>query len=1260
MAVRPVKIVSEAMRERETFRYDSSLPTDFHHLSDGDVLPSSELANASDAILSALAQLGAYQTKTDRAFISLFDATHQYIIAETVSSMRITPDLPSAASHVPLALRGNAIPRHQGTCDHVLYLSTTGTEGASELPLSFVPNLVVDPRFATRPYCQFGDGGQFYAGVPIRTRRGINIGAFCVMSQTTPEGWDDQCPRYLRDISRAIMDHLENKRSKVTSRMNERMNRGLGSFIEGKATLAGWQSGPNADAFMDHDKHEGGLNTRQQHMERDWQDAKDRDDPNAGSRRHSTHVIAAESQTPVIEIDPSTTLHEYDTRHSIKSNPRKQHSHAKQSKSEEDGPSEVFSRAANILREAFEVEGSVFVDVTVGAYALSPDADSPAPADADDIGGQLSSTSGSDDQAPPLHEAPDVMSDVLGFSTTEASSINGTQLAQTVGKLPNRFIAKLLRRYPNGKIFNFDAVGDLQPSDSSDDEGKAAGQPTDIAASTHNGDGEDTDGSQKALRNRRPGRFSRQREGEHIHQAFPGARSVAFFPMRNSKRDRWLAGGFIYTLAPTRVFSIEGELSFLRAFERVITAELLSLEQVQVDRAKSDALGSLSHELRSPLHGVILGTELLNDTELSGFQGNTTHMIETCCRTLLDTIDHMLDYSKVNSFASKDIKGPPTSTAKRPGMRQKLKSNQFGKKLHINARLDGIIEEVAQSVFAGFNFQHMSIRQLSKHATSGFSDTAAHNQLDFTQAMEQLSPTLGTLADQMFQLGRVSVYLCIDQSCNWMFNMQPGAIRRIFMNLFGNALKYTQSGSIRVSLTQQPHASNHASSERLVKLTVQDTGKGMSKDYMQHRMFVPFSQEDELTPGTGLGLSLVRTIVSQLCGRIHVKSRIGVGTTVVVTLPLEQSLESPDTLSNLPEEDKLFEEQRRELKGLRIRIHGFDGPGAGSEERIIIESICRDWLQLELVPDHGSSPDIVLRSASALPETFEQSADLARTPNVVLCKDALTAYQRLRKYDTAGQGGIFEFISQPIGPRTFAKSLLLAYKRWMGLSSIKAPPRPAGPSRAHSTLSSNLMLPPRPSRPSRAHSTYSAGQPPKESQDEVWQPLVSPSGTAVVSEPRADDTANALEPTEDAPPPTPLLLDDAESETESKILLVDDNHINLKILAAFMGKLGRAYEMVVNGKEAVDAYTARPEQYDAILMDISMPVMDGLEATRRIRAFEHRSRCRRMVAVLALTGLASDSIHKEASDSGVDMFLTKPVRLKTLSEALQSINVLNS
>lgn len=82
-----------------------------------------------------------------------------------------------------------------------------------------------------------------------------------------------------------------------------------------------------------------------------------------------------------------------------------------------------------------------------------------------------------------------------------------------------------------------------------------------------------------------------------------------------------------------------------------MAAEFYNIDTSQTNQARSDALGSLSHELRSPLHGVILATELLNDTDLTVFQGNATHTIETCCRTLLDTLDHLLDYAKINSFA---------------------------------------------------------------------------------------------------------------------------------------------------------------------------------------------------------------------------------------------------------------------------------------------------------------------------------------------------------------------------------------------------------------------------------------------------------------------------------------------------------------------------------------------------------------------------------------------------------------------------------
>jgi CheY-like chemotaxis protein len=128
---------------------------------------------------------------------------------------------------------------------------------------------------------------------------------------------------------------------------------------------------------------------------------------------------------------------------------------------------------------------------------------------------------------------------------------------------------------------------------------------------------------------------------------------------------------------------------------------------------------------------------------------------------------------------------------------------------------------------------------------------------------------------------------------------------------------------------------------------------------------------------------------------------------------------------------------------------------------------------------------------------------------------------------------------------------------------------------------------------------------------------------------------------------------------ESRILLVDDNHINLKVLSAYMVKLGHEYELASNGRKALDFYMQNSAHIAGILMDISMPIMDGLEATRRIRAHEHKHRIT-PTPILALTGLASESTQQEALESGVNIFLTKPVRSQALGEALVSLRVLPS
>lgn len=992
--------------------------TDFRINRSGRPLPSSELTTSNDSILTALAQLGTYQTGTERGLISLYDESYQYIIAEATPWTPLTPRLPSNDCPRPLAFCGTAIPRIHSACEHVLYATTSASElhlgsgaGATELPLSVIPDLAADARVSSKPICQPGTSPQFYAGVPIRTSRGINIGTYCVTSSNKTDAWDDGCTRSLREISSAIMNHLEAKRSQLGHRRNERMSRGLGSFIEGKSTLSGWQHGPNAAAFEDNLASEGALNVTQQHLERrDEEESKDDElEQNIATTTLPTLMPLKSSHTTAQHGASHAPI--FDESHLFR--PGFHTEQIETMSAGERGRGAAFSRAANIIREAFEVEGCLFFDVTVGSYR-TPNAQSPlSHSDVERAAGQHYGTSSSEDQLPiSPAEVQHSVCDLLGFSTSRGSSINATKPAPNEALIEKRFLAKLLRRYPEGKIFNFDATGGLQSSDSSEDDLNSMVPSNDASAAFKPSDDSETTAT-NCKRKRADRKSRRIQDGAQIHQTFPHARSVAFVPVWDSRRERWFAGGFMYTLLPTRIFTIEGELSLLKAFSKLVAAEVHNLQTLQANNAKSDALGSLSHELRSPLHGVILSTELLNDTDLTVFQGNATHTIETCCRTLLDTLDHLLDYAKINSFATQ--KRQPASVPS-PKLRKRAKSDQFDKKLYFNARLDGLVEEVVESVFAGYNFQHMSIRQVSKqHQPNAQLDREAHNRMDTAQAMEQLGPinTSKTEDGQELHFRNVSVFVVIDPACDWMFHMPSGAVRRIVMNLFGNALKFTTTGSIWVSLSYDNASPRRPKEERRVKLTVQDTGKGISVDYIRHRLFKPFTQEDELASGTGLGLSLVKKIVSTLQGQIFVESHVGIGTKFTVVLPLEPS---PHLVSP-PRDDEIFETQVKELRGLRVRLAGFGSKDSASLNRLsIVENICRDTLLLEVIDDESIgqlAPDVVLWLEDSLPTSFDEIQGLVKTPNVVICHDAVAAYLRFSTYESAGQSGVFDFISQP-------------------------------------------------------------------------------------------------------------------------------------------------------------------------------------------------------------------------------------------------------
>jgi CheY-like chemotaxis protein len=128
-----------------------------------------------------------------------------------------------------------------------------------------------------------------------------------------------------------------------------------------------------------------------------------------------------------------------------------------------------------------------------------------------------------------------------------------------------------------------------------------------------------------------------------------------------------------------------------------------------------------------------------------------------------------------------------------------------------------------------------------------------------------------------------------------------------------------------------------------------------------------------------------------------------------------------------------------------------------------------------------------------------------------------------------------------------------------------------------------------------------------------------------------------------------IVNDDGDSEDlRLRVLLAEDNVVNQKVAVRMSERLGHRTDVVANGYEVLDALSICP--YDVVLMDVRMPEMDGLEATRTIRA---RS-AGRDPHIIALTASAMQEDRERCLQAGMDAFLGKPIRSEDLRQALET------
>jgi CheY-like chemotaxis protein len=453
---------------------------------------------------------------------------------------------------------------------------------------------------------------------------------------------------------------------------------------------------------------------------------------------------------------------------------------------------------------------------------------------------------------------------------------------------------------------------------------------------------------------------------------------------------------------------------------------------------------------------------------------------------------------------------------------------------------------------------------------------------------------LGVLeAGKSFQnsKGDVIVVCNIEHQDNWNYFTEPGALRRIAVNLIGNALKYTEKGSVVVTLdaikvVKNPYTiSNDLTTGRTMIMTIRDTGRGMSKEFMDNQLFLPFTQEDTTSShGVGLGMSIVKSLVSLLSGQIHVQSEPDEGTQITVKIPMKMC----DSENNEKGQTSLdFEQTEKMLRDRKLSavIYGFP-----PFVRDSLTNYLRNWFGCTLLdPTNDARPDIVLvdEGNEEVLEAVQETAHAYGKHGVLL--SIVMKPNRLGKRMELTEGYIkWERVPRPLGPNNVAQGLLSCLDKLDELrkygedasvdrQEISEQPQPRkGPvniQELKDSLPGDLYMP----SLEKLQISEASQDPSESSESRTPSPGSAKPSTDKKLTAASNQTPNNFGNYEVDPKVRPSGI--------LRILIVDDNALNLRLLGAFFKKSGyRNVQQAKHGREAVEAVQNCSEGFDIIFM----------------------------------------------------------------------------